>query len=291
MNIGLIGFDTSHSVVFPKLLRERANENECYRKIEITLGWPGDPETSVHPESLEKTYAQVKELGIQTVDSLEELAERCDAFLLESVNGDTHLEQAKVVFPTGKPTFIDKPFANTLADAKAIAKLAAETGTPCWSASSLRFEPNTLAAKQAAGPVNGVDVYGPAHYCEKGRGLVYYGIHSAEVIFTLMGSGLGTVQTTWHEDWELVVGTWKDGRVATLRGIRKNSGGFGGVVHGEKSVSFNANGDFYGALSRELAEFFVSGQPPVPLADSVEIIAFLDAAVCSKEQGGKVIEV
>ena len=54
---------------------------------------------------------------------------------------------------------------------------------------------------------------------------------------------------------------------------------------------FLGNGDFYGGLTRNLADFFLSGNIPVSLDQTVEVIAFLDAAVRSKEQGGKEIVV
>ena len=50
--------------------------------------------------------------------------------LLESVDGRPHLEQVRPVFKAGKPVFIDKPVAGSLADAIAIYELAKETGTP-----------------------------------------------------------------------------------------------------------------------------------------------------------------
>lgn len=291
MRIGLIGYDTSHSAVFPAKLRALAEEEPRYKEVDIAVGWPGDPATAVHPEILEGTRKKIDDMGIATVDTLEELVGQCDGFLLESVNGDVHLEQAQVVLPAGKPTYIDKPFANTVEDARAIIDLARKHGTPCWSSSSLRFEPNMLAAEVQAGGVTGIDVHGPAKYFEKGRGIVYYGIHTAEILFTCMGRGIETVRTTWHEDGEIIVGTWKDGRMATLRGDRKSIRKFGGTVYGGETVAFRADGDFYGALSRHLGDFFLDGTIPVDLDETLEVIAFLDGAVRSREQGGGVVKV
>lgn len=288
MRIGLIGYDTSHSYVFPQRLKTLAEQDARYRGLAVTHGWPGDPETAVHPESLETFHKNVDALGIERVDSLEQLVDLCDAFLLESVNGDTHREQAKAVLPAGKPTYIDKPFANNLDDAKAIIALAREHGTPCWSSSSLRFEPNMLAALEEAGEeITGINVHGPAKYYPKGRGLVYYGVHTAEMVFKVMGRGLQSVQTTWHEDWEVVTGTWSDGRIATLRGDRKTISRFGGTIYGTNVVHFRAEGDYYGALCASLAEFLLGGAPPVPLEETLEVIAFLDGAVRSREAGGE----
>ncbi|MFH1615476.1 MAG: Gfo/Idh/MocA family oxidoreductase [Planctomycetota bacterium] len=292
MKIGVVGFDTSHAYVFPARLRELSEKNSRYKDLKFVAGWPGDPATAVHPEMLGDARKQiVDELKIKPVDDLDELIEQSDAFMIESVNGDTHLELAKKILPARKPTYIDKPFANTFDDAQAISELAEKYGTPCWSTSSLRYEPTMLEAKGKVGETSGIDVYGPAPYFEKGRGIVYYGVHTAEIIITVMGVGLKSVRTSnWHEDREIIVAEWNDGRMATLRGRRKPAQGFGGVIHGsECSAYFPGTGDFYGALCKNLAEFFVTKKPPVPIAETVEVIKLLDAAVRSREADGKEI--
>ncbi len=287
MQIGLIGFDTSHAVEFPKRLKALAASDAKYAGLRLDWGWVGEPGSSFRtPAQIAELQVKIEALGVKPVATLDELISRCDAFLLESVNGDTHLRQARPVFAARKPVYIDKPLAHTLADARAIARLAQESGTPCWSSSSLRFEPTMLAAKAQAGKIAGVDVFGPAHYVDKGRGLVFYGVHTAEMIVTVMGMGLETVQTLWHEKGEVAVGRYTDGRYAILRGDRNAIKQFGGTVYGEKIVPFLGSGDYYGALCKNLADFFLGAPPPVPLAESVEVIAFLDAAVRSKEANG-----
>ncbi len=291
MKIGIVGFDTSHSFVFPQKLRALASEEPRFKALEFPYGWQGDPSTAVHPEMLESFLKDIAAEGIEAIQDLDELVECCDGFLLECVNGDTHLEVARKLLPAKKPLFIDKPLANTYEDAKAISALAKEYGTPVWSASSLRFEPNLLAALQQSKDIQGVDAFGPAAYYEKGRGIVYYGIHTAEMIFAIMGPGVEAVQTLWHESGEVVAGRWKDGRIAVMRGGRKQVNSFGGVIHGESSIHFAATGDFYQAMARKLGGFFLDAIIPVPLEESVEVIGFLDAAVRSREAGGSVIAI
>ena len=293
MKIGIIGFDTSHAHVFPTHLRQLAQENPRYSQLVFEAGWPGDPATAVHPEQLSVIWGGMDELDIKGIEDLDELIEQCDAFMLESVNGDTHLELAQKVIPIGKPTYIDKPFANKVGDAQQIVDLVKKHGTPCWSTSSLRYEPTMLEAKGKVGDISGIDVYGPAPYFDKGRGIVYYGIHTAEILITVMGTGLKSVRTShWHDDREVIVAEWSDGRMATLRGRRQPAQGFGGVIHGaEGSAFFPGTGDFYAALCQNLAEFFVTAQPPVPVEETLEVIKLLDAAVRSHEADGAVIYV
>ena len=49
--------------------------------------------------------------GIKIVHSIKELAEQCDAIMLESVDGAMHLEELREIVAFRKPIFIDKPFS------------------------------------------------------------------------------------------------------------------------------------------------------------------------------------
>jgi len=45
--------------------------------------------------------------------------------------------------------------------------------------------------------------------------------------------------------------------------------------------------DGYGPLLKEIVKFFQTGSPPVAPEETLEIMAFMDAAQRSKEAGGK----
>ncbi len=62
----------------------------------------------------------VKKLGVEIVDSIEDLLKKTDVILLETNDGRLHLEQALKVMKAGKRMFIDKPIAASLSDAIAI---------------------------------------------------------------------------------------------------------------------------------------------------------------------------
>ena len=85
--------------------------------------------------------------------------------MIESVDGSVHLERAMPFLKRGMPTYVDKPFACSLADARAMFKVAMESHVPLMSSSSLRYAPEVVAAqggKGASGAVVGVSTYGPA---------------------------------------------------------------------------------------------------------------------------------
>ena len=58
--------------------------------------------------------------GVTIVDSPEAVAQGCDAILHTSLDGRTHPGQFARIAAFGKPVFMDKPFAVSTADAKAI---------------------------------------------------------------------------------------------------------------------------------------------------------------------------
>src|SRR5688500_1578467 len=55
--------------------------------------------------------------GVALVDSIVEVLTRSDGIMILSVDGYAHLPQAKAVFGSGKPVFIDKPLGGNLAEA------------------------------------------------------------------------------------------------------------------------------------------------------------------------------
>ncbi len=180
----------------------------------------------------------VKKLGVEIVNSIEELLEKVDFVLLETNDGRLHLEQALPVMKAGKRMFIDKPVAASLEDAIAIYEAANHYNVPVFSSSSLRY---ITGAKEIAegsiGKVLGADTFSPATLEKTHPDLFWYGVHGVETLFTVMGTGCKTVTRTFTENFDKVVGTWNDDRIGTFRGIRSGKSDYGGTVFGEKGIS------------------------------------------------------
>ena len=64
----------------------------------------------------------------------------------------------------------------------------------------------------------------------------FYGIHGIEALFTLMGTGCETVSRVKGRKHDLAIGTWKDGRIGSYRGILTGKADFGAVAYGSKSI-------------------------------------------------------
>jgi hypothetical protein len=116
----------------------------------------------------------------------------------------------------------------------------------------------------------------------------WYAIHAIEILYTLMGPGCEQVSRTSTKEADVVTGTWKDGRIGTVRAIRPYST-YGAVVFRDKNILQSPEkAQFsYKLLVQQIVEFFRTGKPPVPNAETLEIFAFIDAAQRSHLDGDK----
>jgi hypothetical protein len=101
-----------------------------------------------------------------------------------------------------------------------------------------------------------------------------------------MGTGCQSVVRVSNEETDLVVGTWKDGRIGTFRGIRKGTADYGGTIFGEKGIKTLGKYDGYNSLLDKIINFFETGSVPVKPDETLEILAFMEAADLSKANHG-----
>ncbi len=298
LRAGIIGLDTSHVIEFAKIFHAE-NPAEDVAGLRVVAAYPGGTDLPFSRDRIGEFTAQLREMGVEIVDTIPELLERVDVVLLESLDGRIHLEEARLVIAAGKPVFVDKPVAGSLAEAIMIFKLAARAGVPCFSSSSIRFGDVLLTARSndELGPVVGCDTWGPCKYQAGLPDLFFYGIHGVEGLFAAMGTGCQTVSRTHTEDTDLVVGTWEGGRIGTYRGMRNTPWGIGiTVFHMQGTRHTEIDDDEalrleYENLCREIVRFFSTGAPPVPTGETLEIYAFMEAADASRSQGGAAVSV
>jgi predicted dehydrogenase len=294
LQIGIIGFDTSHVPAFTQLLNDESDANHI-PGAKVVAGFPSfSADLASSAGRVEGYTADMKEkYQVDIVDSIEALVERCDAILLESVDGRRHLEEATPVIKAGKPLFIDKPMADNFANASAIAQLARKYSSPVFSSSSLRYDVNiqTIKADPALGEVIGCDAFSPAALDPSNPGLFWYGIHGVEMLYTFMGAGCRSVRCTHNSDAEVVVATWSDGRVGTMRGTRQGAHDYGVTVFGSEKVEqarYSRTVPMYGQLLQQILPFFQGGPAPVTFEETLEIMAFMQAALISSQENREV---
>lgn len=282
LRAGIIGLDTSHAIAFTNIVNNPAATGPL-AGVQIVAGYPnGMPDNPSSWDRVEKYTEQLREKGLTIYDSIDELLQHVDVVFIESVDGRPHLEQARKVIAAGKPVFIDKPLAGSLADALEIFRLARQANVPCWSSSSLRFSSGFQAARrgESFGQVRRCVAWSPMHTEPHHPDLFWYGIHGVEILFTVMGTGCQTVTRTAQDRVE---GTWADGRT----GVFEARQGYGAEVVGTTGSGDAGKYEGYEPLVAEICTFFRTGVPPVAEAETIEIYAFMEAADESKRRGGQ----
>ncbi len=288
--IGIIGLDTSHSPAFTEII----NTSDDITDFRVVAAYPHGSRTIESSYSRIPEYTErVKGMGVEIVDSVDALLDRSEAVLLETNDGHPHLEQALPVLEAGKRVFIDKPIAGSLEDTIAIMEASKEYETPIFSSSSLRYIEKAQAARHdhLIGDVLGADTYSPALLEESHPDFFWYGIHGVEILYTVMGSGCESVTRVSTENYDIVTGIWKDGRLGNFRGTRKGPHSYGGMAYGSEEIIDLGNYEGYKPLLLEVLEFFRTGESPVSLDETLEIYAFMEAADESKRRGGDSVKI
>lgn len=291
IRIGIIGTDTSHVPAFTKLLNDKNDPNHIpgARVVAAFKGGSADVESS--RTRVDRFAAEIQQkYGVELVNSIEELCQKVDAVLLESVDGRPHLNQVRPVLKAGKRVFIDKPFAASYADARAIVRLARAANVAFFSSSSLRFAEDVQAIRHSDkhGGIMGAIAYGPENFEPHHPDLFWYGIHAVETLYTLMGPGCESVTRVKSEGGDTVTGKWKDGRLGTMRGITQGKQDYGAVAFGLKAILTTPQQMKvdYRPLLVEIIKFFQTGITPIQPDETLEIMAFMEAADLSKTRGG-----
>ena len=291
IKVGIIGTDTSHVPAFTKLLNDKDDPLHIPGARVVAAFKGGSPDVESSHTRVDKYAEEIStKYGVEIVDSIEKLLAKVDVVLLESVDGRPHLAQVKPVLKAGKRVFIDKPFAASYADAREIVQLAKSANVPFFSSSSLRYSVDVQAIKNSDkhGGITGAFAYGPENFEPHHPDLFWYGIHAVETLYTLMGAGCETVTRVKAAGGDTVTGVWKDGRIGTMRGITQGKQDYGAIAYGMKATlatPLPMKVD-YRPLLVEIVKFFQTGVAPIQPEETLEIMAFMEAADLSKARGG-----
>lgn len=292
LRVGVIGLDTSHVIAFTKAFQQAGPDDADLSGFDVVAAYPfGSADIESSASRIPKYTADMKALGVEIVDTIEQLLKQVDCVLLETNDGRLHLQQALQVFRAGKPVFIDKPTGSNLAEVVAIYRAAEHYDAPMFSSSSLRYSEGAQAIRQGkVGRVLGCSAYSPCTVEPTHVDLFWYGIHGVESLYTCMGTGCVSVSHSSTDDFELAVGTWDDGRIGTFRGIRAGKKGYGGIAFGEKGITEIGPYGGYRPLVVQIAKFFRSSKPPIAAKETIELYAFMQAAQKSKNEGGRPVQ-
>ncbi|MEQ1862614.1 MAG: Gfo/Idh/MocA family oxidoreductase [Chthoniobacteraceae bacterium] len=293
LRAGIIGLDTSHVIAFTQTLNKGPKKPEDAAKVagvKVVAAYPqGSKDIESSTKRVPDYTEKMKALGVEIVDSIDELVKRVDVVFLESNDGRVHYEQIKPVLKAGKPVFIDKPIAGSLADTIRILDAAKKANVPMFCSSSLRFGKTTQAVREGSiGKVKSAETFSPMSIEPTHPDLYWYGVHGCEALFTVMGTGCKSVKRGTTPDGKVeVVGTWEGGRTGIFRQENgQDRKGYGGKAVGEKGEAAIGTSDGYDPLLFAVVKMFRTGVAPVSAEETLELYAFMEAADESKRRNG-----
>lgn len=290
LKIGIVGCDTSHTLEFTRDFNV-TKPSPVLKDMRVTCAYQwGSRDILSMTNRYPRYLPQLEKMGVRMVSSIRDVVSQVDAVLLETNDGSEHYEQAVEVFKSGKPVFIDKPLANTLADSIRIVRAAEKVGARFFTTSSNRFQPNPRKARQGEfGPIESAVLHAPNQIMVKHGRYTWYGIHGFEILETIMGTGCRSVTVTAGERDDVVACVWEDGRIGVVH-FQQTCGEMGGYMLPKQGDEFRSvpigKDEGYEALVEAIGMFFKTGVRPVEPVESLEVAAMMEAAELSRRRGG-----
>ena len=274
--IGLIGLDSSHAEDFLR----HFNREGRHDGLRITAMADGDNSRMRELEAFAP--------GLTRAASVQHLLGMVDAVIVGHRHGDLHRAAAIASLAAGKPTFVDKPLANSVVDAEAIVAAAEQHGALLLSGSALRWQAETARLKARLAGIDGeiaVMAYGTWYPDSEYGGAIFYAIHTVELVQELLGPGWKKLK---RKSGDLPVVQFRtNGTTATLEfrplGPSGNSA-FGVEVVG-KGLEFTQpiplGDDYMAPVAAKFAKMLQSGHaclsheellPPVRMMHEIEAL-------------------
>lgn len=249
---------------------------------EVTHVWTDDPADAPQVAAV---------AGIANVASrAEDVIGQVDAVLIATDIGHQHVDRARPFVEAGIPVFIDKPLCDNRADLARFAAWAAE-GHPILSSSAMRY------AKEFTPYHRRTHEFGALRHVNMTMAKKWetYGIHALETILPITGPGFETIRNTGTGERNILHLTHRDGIDVTISVIRDQIGGSGFLtLAGTQGGVQLRSQDTYHAFRTQLegvVSWLRTGVPPVPWAETVELMKLVIGGIESREQGGRIIHI
>lgn len=280
--IGFIdhSIDEWHANNYPRLIRE----SRLASAFSVHLAWE-----KVAAAGKKDLAAWCAEQNVTAAASIGQVVAECDAIIvLAPDHPESHEELADLPLRSGKPVYIDKPFAPDLAAAKRLFDKARAHNTPLMSCSALRFG----SALETALETMPTQAHNPVRFAAArggGSSFAEYGIHQVEMLVMALGTGATRVMHAGNADADLLLIDYADGRRGCANLIDKapfqiSLRSAAGEAQPAQTTVIDTMSDFFPRFIDGMLTFFDSGKPLVEEAQTLEIIAILEAAARARTQ-------
>ncbi len=218
--------------------------------------------------------------GLAPYRDQEKLIADCDCFcVLAPSNPEAHEELAALALASGKPVFIDKPFAPDRQSAERMFARAGRNRTPLFSSSALRFG-TELSALRGSFPVEFMATRGG------GSNFPEYAIHQLEMIVSVMGHGVKSLVRKDSGSTRHLILEFGDGRLATL--TQHPDLPFGGFLTGEhRHAEIAGFSNMFPNMVEAMLQFFAGAPAPVARRETIAIAELLDTAIRAAQNPGE----
>ena len=192
LRIGIIGADNFHALAFSKLANLPPEEGGLGLPARVTM---------LCGESPQRTAFVAGEAHIPTiVDDATQMLGHVDAVMVVLRHGAQHCKAALPFLQRGIATWVDKPFAIDLNEARCMVDTAKASGAILAGGSTCKYAPDVLALRDEFHRLGGMDRVISAHLNFPGEldspygGLYFYGGHAAEILTTVFGPHIQSVK-------------------------------------------------------------------------------------------------
>src|SRR5579872_817017 len=209
LRLGIIGTDSSHAVEFTRILNDAMASDHVGGAQIVAAYRGGNPNLPLSRDRIESfTAALANQWKIPLVDQIRDLCPRVDGLLLLSVDSEQRQHEFREAAVCRKPIFVDKPFAPTLQAGIEMAQFAELYEVPWFCSSALRF---SAVQQMRLKDIRGAEVWGPGALGDGyAPDLSWYGIHSIEMLYALLGPGARSVSRIHTADNDVITAVWAD---------------------------------------------------------------------------------
>jgi predicted dehydrogenase len=288
IRIGVFGTDNSHSITFSRLFNVKGEKNKVSGAKVVAVYGLEEKRTA---EVAEK--AQIPTIVKRPQDALKMI----DGAIVDFRHGSRHWKYAKMCIEAGIPTFIDKPLASSVADAKKIVALAKRKHVPITTFSTIKLGSAMDEFKKqlkGIGKVKAMVITGPGNTRDQYDGIFFYAVHQVELMLEAFGNKIKSVRGMDYDGMLVATVTYRNGMVVTLHEINTGWMPFMATAYGEKGQAVYDGAKFedgYVVGAKAFTKMFRTGKMPYPikqLADSVKVLAAIRK---SMDNNGKEVKV
>lgn len=289
LKLSVIGLETTHGWIYPALINGYDPARLQADALDIVSGiFPTKGKPSVEGARVVACWDDDPELarkvaGACLIDrvcpSLEDAFRGVDGVLVLSGDAARHRAFATPALEAGLPTFVDKPFTTTVADAESLIALSERTGAPLFCTSAVRFADQTVALKERFRQTVGEPIL--AHVTGNGD-FDNYAVHALEFLLSVWGGGVTSLQSLGEAGFDTVKLDYADGRRAIWEICKPLDWGFHLTIHGTEGIDqagivFEDRYAVFRNTAARMVRFVEQRQSPVPLAETLEIVRLLEA--------------